>query len=406
MPEFLGMVFFLPLKSNKSNFLKVYLSKCKLRGSIMRKIMASTVMKVVTGLMILIVLLTLFIEQPAGIMHVFYNLNENEELKDSIYQIFRNRNNAIINGDLKLIESIYDTSTKYGIWAHQHELSKVKYIHNWEQKQGVKFTDIIPTVKVRSIKPKGEKYTINLLCSTEYKYSYVDSPDVVNSFRVGTYHVLDILYMNEMWVITREWYKDPFEDTLNLGRINVDSINQYISTQVARDLSNIGDRRKKAVEYADKYCGAASEEKYDFKYNKKYRNYNSQGGDCANFASQVLYEGGKFKKNHMWNYDSGGATRAWVNADGFKSYMIYSGRASLIAYGSYEKVYKASYKLLPGDFVAYEKKGDITHISVVTGADTKGYSLVSCHNTDRNRVPWDLGWSGSKIKFWLVRVHF
>ncbi len=36
--------------------------------------------------------------------------------------------------------------------------------------------------------------------------------------------------------------------------------------------------------------------------------------------------------------------------------MIYSGRASVIAHGDYEKVYKASYKLLPGDFVAYEKK--------------------------------------------------
>lgn len=400
------MGFFLPLKSNKNAEAEVYLSKCVLRGNIMRNFMASKAMKAATGVIIAVVMLTLLIEQPAVIMNVFHDLTENEEVRDSIYQIFQKRNNAIINGDSKLIESMYDTSTKYGIWAYQHELAKVKYIYSWEQKQGVEFTDIIPTVEIRSIKPKGGKFTINLLCSTEYKYSYVDKPDIVNSFRVGTYHVLDLFCMNEVWIITREWYKDPFEDILNLGRINVDSINQYISAQVARDLSNIGDRRKKAVEYADKYCGAASEEKFGFKYNKKYRNYNSQGGDCANFASQVLLEGGKFRKSHMWNYDSKGATRAWVNADGFKSYMLYSGRASLIAYGSYEKVYKASYKLLPGDFVAYEKDGDITHISVVTGADSKGYSLVSCHNTDRNRVPWDLGWSGSKIRFWLIRVHF
>jgi len=86
--------------------------------------------------------------------------------------------------------------------------------------------------------------------------------------------------------------------------------------------------------------------------------------------------------------------------------MINSGRASVIAYGNYDKVYKASYKLLPGDFVAYEKKNDITHISVVTGADSRGYSLVSCHNSDRNKVPWDLGWSDKRIKFWLVRVHY
>jgi hypothetical protein len=376
------------------------------RGRIMGGIMTSRVLKPVISLILLAILLFAYTGQQGGVQTAFFGLGETEDLTDSIYQIFRNRNNAIINGDLKLIQSLYDTSTKYGTWAHQHELTKIKYIQNWGKKQGVKFTDIVPTVKIRSIKPKGEKYAVNLLCSTEYKYVYENEPDKVNSFRIGAYHVLDLQYKDEVWIITREWYKDPFEDSLNLGRINVDSIHEYISTHAARDLSNIGERRQNAVEYADKYCGAASEEKYGFKYNKKYRNYNSQGGDCANFASQILFEGGKFRKNHSWNYNSKGATRAWVNADGFKSYMLYSGRASLIAYGNYEKVYKASYKLLPGDFVAYEKKGDITHISVVTGADSKGYSLVTCHNTDRNRVPWDLGWSSSKIKFWLVRVHF
>lgn len=372
----------------------------------MKAIMTDKMKKAAIGLVILVMLSAVFIAQPVGILNVFLNQEGDEEITDSVKQIFNNRNNAIISGDVKLIQSLYDTSTKYGTWAYQHELTKVKYIHNWEQRQGVKFTQIIPTVKIRSIKPKGEKYSINLICSTEYKYIYINEPDKVNSFRIGTYHVLDLLYKDEVWIITREWYKDPFEDILNLGRLNVDSINQYVSTHGARDLSSIGDRREKAVEYAEKYCGAASAPIYEFKYNKKYRNYNSQGGDCANFASQILYEGGKFRKNHMWNYDSKGATRAWVNADGFKSYMLHSGRASLIAHGNYEKVYKASYKLLPGDFIAYEKNGDITHISVVTGADSKGYSLVSCHNTDRNNVPWDLGWSSSKVKFWLVRVHF
>ena len=113
----------------------------------------------------------------------------------------------------------------------------------------------------------------------------------------------------------------------------------------------------------------------------------------------------KFRKTREWNYDKDGS-RAWVNAQAFKNFWLWSGRASLIASGRYEKVVKASYKLLPGDFVAYEKKGEIVHISVVTGADSKGYSLVNCHNIDRYRVPWDLGWSDKGIKFWLVRVHF
>ncbi|MCM0647156.1 amidase domain-containing protein [Clostridium swellfunianum] len=331
---------------------------------------------------------------------------EKEEVTKAIEEIFINRNQAILNGDMEFIQSIYDMNTKYGTWAFEYEQRKVKYLHNWAEKQGVRFVEINPKVVVRRVKGGNGSYSANLLCSTEYKYVYEGDSDTVNSSRIGTYHNLNLVKKEEGWIITKEWYKDPFGDSLNLENIKADDIRQYILSQPARDLSGISERRKNAVAYADKYCGAASEEQHEFKYNKKYRDYNPQGGDCANFASQILFEGGKFKKTGGWNYDGNGATGPWLNADKFKNYWVGSGRASVIAYGSYEKVYKASYKLLPGDFVAYENKGDITHISVVTGADSKGYSLVSCHNSDRHRVPWDLGWSNRKIRYWLVRVHY
>ncbi|EJP6471045.1 amidase domain-containing protein [Clostridium botulinum] len=328
------------------------------------------------------------------------------EITNLINDIFLNRNKALLKGDLKFIKSIYDTNTKYGVWAYEHEEKKIKYLHNWEEKQGVKFIDIKPNVVIKNIKKQKDNYSINLICSAEYKYVYEDDLKKVNTSIIGTSHLVKIANKNNKWVITKEWYKDPFADSLNINNLKAEDIREHIVTSSLRDFSSLNDRRLKAIEYADKYCGAASTEEHGYKYNKNYRDYNPKGGDCANFASQILFEGGKFKKNSAWNYDSKGATRAWVNADGFKDYMIYSGRASVIAHGDYEKVYKASYNLLPGDFVAYEKKGDITHISVVTGADSKGYSLVSCHNTDRNKVPWDLGWSNKGIKFWLVRVHF
>jgi len=350
-----------------------------------------------------LLLLTLLFLYKEPIFNVF---NSNEEIKDFVQLVFETRNKAIIENDLESIEALYAVDSKLGRWAYEYELKKLKYIHNWEQKQGVKFTEINPKVVIRKVNMGDEHVSVYLMCNTQYKYVYEDKPDEVNTFRIGTYHVLDLVKKDDLWLISKEWYTDPFADSLNLDNIKADSIKEFILSQGPRDLSDIGERRKSAVEYADRYCGAASEEQYGFQYNKKYRNYNSMGGDCANFASQILHEGGKFRKTYSWNYDKNGATRAWLNAQGFKDYMISSGRASLIAYGSYEKVYKASYKLLPGDFVAYEKKGKVTHISVVTGADSRGYALVTCHNTDRNRVPWDLGWSNSNIRFWLVRVHF
>lgn len=329
-----------------------------------------------------------------------------EEASKAIEQIYEHRNKALINGDLEFIESIYERDTLYGTWAFEHEIRKEKYIKSWSEKQGVKFIEINPKVIIKKISGKGYKFSAYLLCSTEYKYCYEDQPDIINTSRIGTSHVIQLINKNGNWKIIKEWYKDPFADSLNLDNIKADDIKKYILNQDIRNFKTLNKRRIDAIDYADRYCGAASEEKYGFKYNKKYRDFNPMGGDCANFASQILFEGGKFRKNTAWNYDKGSGTRAWLNADGFKNYMLGSGRASLIAYGSYEKVYKASYKLLPGDFVAYEKKGDITHISVVTGTDSKGYSLVSCHNTDRNKVPWDLGWSDKSIRFYLVRVHY
>ena len=86
--------------------------------------------------------------------------------------------------------------------------------------------------------------------------------------------------------------------------------------------------------------------------------------------------------------------------------MVNSGRASYIAKGKYSEIYKAAYNLRPGDFVAYEKNGRITHISTVTGLDSKGYPLVTCHNTDRLLVPFDLGWSNDNIRFHLIDVYY
>ena len=328
------------------------------------------------------------------------------EITSYIEKIFDNRNKAILIDDLELLQSIYDTDTKYGTWAYDYEIRKMKYLHNWAEKQGVKFIDIKPKLVIKRIRGSNNTFSVSLLCSTEYKYIYEDQPLVQNNSRIGTYHNIQLVNKDGIWIISKEWYKDPFGDSLNLDNIKADSIKSYILSQSLRDFSSLNQRRINAVMYADQFCGAASEEQYGFKYNKKYRDYNSEGGDCANFASQVLFEGGKFKKNSAWNYDSDGATGPWLNADSFKSYMTNSGRSSVIAHGSYEQIYKLSFKLLPGDFIAYEKNNNINHISVVTGTDSKGYPLVSCHNSDRSRVPWDLGWSNKSIKFWLVRVHY
>ncbi len=331
---------------------------------------------------------------------------ENNKYKLLLEELFDHRNKAILDKNEEGLKELYEVDKKFGLWAWEHEVKKMKYLENWSSKQGVKFNDIKAKVKIKKLKEKEEGlYGIICTVSTEYKYSYDKEPDIINMCRIGTYHYINVKIIDDQYIITKEWYTDPFADSLNLDNIKSEDIKNYISMQKPTIL-DLKQEQIKAIEYAHKYCGAAADEENGLKFNSNYRDYNPEGGDCANFASQIMFESGRFKKNDTWNYADGEGTKAWVNAQAFKNYILYSGRGSLIAKGSYEEIYKQAYNLRPGDFVAYEKGGRITHVSTVTGLDSKGYPLVTCHNTDRLLVPWDLGWSDKAIRFHLIKVHY
>lgn len=369
-----------------------------------------------------IIVMSLCLILPLGLGSIIYKLNskvseieaikidEDDQIKQQYQLLLQNlfdyRNKAILEQNEEILKELYDTDKKTGLWAYEHEVEKMKYLKNWSSKQGVTFNDIKTKVKIRKVKEKEtDLYGIICNVATDYNYSYENEKDVKNIFRIGTEHYLNVKIKDNQYIITKEWYTDPFADSLNLENIKSDDIRSYILAQQKHDIQ-LTQEQQKAIDYAHRYCGVSTEEEYEFKFNREYKNFNPDGGDCANFASQIMYESGRFKKNSIWNYNNRDGTKAWVNAQGFKNYILNSGRGSLICKGSYEETYKESYNLRPGDFVAYEKGGRITHVSTVTGMDSKGYPLVTCHNTDRLLVPWDLGWSNKTIRFHLIRVHY
>ena len=369
-----------------------------------------------------IIVMSLCLILPLGLGSIIYKLNskvseieaikidEDDQIKQQYQLLLQNlfdyRNKAILEQNEEILKELYDTDKKTGLWAYEHEVEKMKYLKNWSSKQGVTFNDIKTKVKIRKVKEKEtDLYGIICNVATDYNYSYENEKDVKNIFRIGTEHYLNVKIKDNQYIITKEWYTDPFADSLNLENIKSDDIRSYILAQQKPDIQ-LTQEQQKAIDYAHRYCGVSTEEEYEFKFNREYKNFNPDGGDCANFASQIMYESGRFKKNSIWNYNNRDGTKAWVNAQGFKNYILNSGRGSLICKGSYEETYKESYNLGPGDFVAYEKGGRITHVSTVTGMDSKGYPLVTCHNTDRLLVPWDLGWSNKTIRFHLIRVHY
>lgn len=338
-------------------------------------------------------------------------IEDNKDLKSQfkplLDNLFLNRNSSILSNDSEGLKYFYNLDKKTGQWAYENEIKKIKYFSNWCEKQGANFSRINSIVNIsKAIEKEKNLYGVICYVSTEFFYKYEDEPCIENRFKLGTCHYLNLKKSDDnRFIIEKEWYTDPLADSLDLNNIKSNEIKNYILSHKAPKYTP-DERTKKAIDYAHTYCGVSDDEEHLFKYNKNYKNFNPDGGDCANFASQILYEGGEFKKNSSWSYSGKSGTKAWVNAQEFKNYMVNSGRASYIAKGSYNDIYKAAFNLKPGDFVGYEKKGRITHISTVTGLDSKGYPLVTCHNTDRLLVPYDLGWSNDNIRFHFLDVHY
>jgi hypothetical protein len=354
---------------------------------------------------------------------------DKEELKQVMEGIYNSRCVALVSGDPSSLKQFYDVSQRYGQWALEHETKRVQYLKQWASMRKMQFSNIESTVRIKRIYPK--KNGVRIALEESYKFDYIYPEDVevsTNSFGVGIRHTVDLIKKDDKYIIYTDWYTDCFEDALSGFSGNAGSNTSYNTEDdsvkedyyVFQVIFNQHYNRERAVQYADKYCGAAWGSGNDFKYNKKYTDYNGIGGDCTNFASQVLgdKEGGGLKQDGTWffshsKFGDGSGSRAWANADGLKDYLLYNGKGTIIKRGNFKELTTPTpeypngmvSRLDVGDLICYAKKTDIDHFAVVTAMDSHGYPLVNSHTTDRYHVPWDLGWGDTRIKFYLIHIR-
>lgn len=332
--------------------------------------------------------------------------------KSELQNLYNIRSSIFTSLDLKKLPELFDTSQKYGSWALDHEVKRIKYLNEWSYRRNIKFTDVSSTINFKRVKRIGNRYRFSLTEIYTFNYMYKDDPDPINNcFKVGIRHGVDLINKNNKWLIYNDWYTDCFEDALdnytndltmpNTSKLQVFSIPNN-PRNMPQMLAGQYDRMA-AIEYADKYY---------LNYNKKYMDFTGIGGDCTNFVSQCLSdkEGGNLKYGGGWHCSGGHGSRAFVNTDAFRDYLIYSGRGRLIKVGKFPDLVKSTTaypngavgKLIAGDIVAYAKKNNIDHFAIVTDFDSHGYPLINSHTTDRYHVPWDLGWANSNINFHII----
>lgn len=360
------------------------------------------------------------------IIETMVYMDEKDEMTAVLENILNNRSKVFISGDFKVLDNYFDTSQKLGKWAWEHEVQRIKYLRDWSKDRGIAFTNIESTVKLKKLTKVSDDH-MKVTFDEIYKFDYIYKDDVnpiANSFGVRLTHVGEIKKVNEGWKFYKDWYLDCFNDAIQ--GYNAIIPEEYVSADYAYDVvpaTNLKStyNREKAVEYADKYSAIPWANDGDSSYNKKYRNYNGIGGDCTNYVSQCLgdKEAGNLRFDGVWycRYGRGSNTAgsaAWLNAQKFKNYLIYSGKGKQIAKGNYKKLTTAAAsnnnivptsQLMLGDIISFEEKGKVVHNAIVTGFDSHGYPLVNTHTVDRYHVPWDLGWGDKDIQFFLIHIR-
>ncbi|MGV8981724.1 amidase domain-containing protein [Clostridium sp.] len=362
-----------------------------------------------------------------------FNTPDKIEITNILENIYKDRSSMFITRDLTNLPSYYDSSQKLGTWSLEHEIKRFNYFNDWSSQRGMSVVKVESTPKVRKI--TTTKRGIRLLVDEYYKFEYTYKNDITpttNVFGVGLIHTMELIKSGDNWVIYYDWYLDCFEDALKSYLGELKNLKLPNDKKTIYQLGNCpitpgevgivpkGHYNKiNAVKYADKYCGLPWASGNSAKYNKKYTNYTGNGGNCTNYVSQSIgdVEGGGLRFDSIWNctyhkYDGAEGSSAWVNADAFKKYLLYSGRGKLLGKGTFAQLISplpgypcgAVQKLDIGDVICYAKGNDMDHFALVTGFDSRGYPLVNSHTIDRYHVPWDLGWGDKNINFYLIHV--
>ncbi|MDE6780880.1 MAG: amidase domain-containing protein [Ruminococcus sp.] len=135
-----------------------------------------------------------------------------------------------------------------------------------------------------------------------------------------------------------------------------------------------------AIDYALKYWN---------NYNPNYSDYNSIGGDCANFVSQCLYTGGLEMTDKWFWYSYSNRSGSWASCPDMYNYFNEQG---------YKIIENPSdSQVLPGNIVLYysSSKGRWSHAAICVGSNLNG-PIVAAHNTNHCDANWKLGSNWSK----------
>jgi len=345
-------------------------------------------------------------------------------------EMLQERFRVLVDGKVDTLEKNYDIESDTGRWSWEKESTRSEYLTEWAKDRGLKVVEAKARIEVDAVTPDGPD-AVWVEITEHALYTYVPDPDRkqdgdgepvwTHTFGSRAVHVLELALRGGDWKIRRDWYADPIGHESYLPPCKYG-----VEPEAADPPGPIGTSRPEpqddplnrrgqydrdaALEYAVKHAGVPALEGSG-KYNPNYRVYTFVGGDCANFASQVLQAGG-LEQGYGWHYTSEGSA-SWVRSEDLVWHLLSTGRAKRIYTGDFAGAVRRTPEhpagiigeMEPGDIIAYELKGEICHVAVVVGKDPSGYVTIASHTSDRLFFPWDMGWNDNTV-FWLIKIVY
>lgn len=179
-----------------------------------------------------------------------------------------------------------------------------------------------------------------------------------------------------------------YQEMFNQGYSNVETTLMEIreageNSVLARGATPISNYdsydRIAARDYAYEWWGPS-----DSDYNPAYSNWNSSGGDCANFVSQCIKAGG-VPTDSTWKKDSS----AWISTSKLAAYMVNNGYATKESYTDTNA----------GNFAT--KPGHSVLVSINNTIDV----CYTAHNTNRQDAPFSSTELTSTYSFYVIKNY-
>lgn len=212
----------------------------------------------------------------------------------------------------------------------QEELALKEQINHYAKyRNHLKFEEPEMLMRWHLLSKTSKQCKVYLSMDLEIKYRGVPTTTYIKNIE----HEFVLVKEGTTWKIEENKYTNPF----NIVRTEKESrkIEKGKKSWSFREREEIAlpkgiYKREKAIEYAKRYALIPN--------TKEWKNYESMGGDCTNFTSQCLFEGGipfdhqgKYVTQKWYWYSDHYRTPSFTSANAFKDYAIGNKGFGLVA---------------------------------------------------------------------------